>query len=121
MSAVWDAIDSGAYDKVGLMFLLGMLIALWLGQRWLQRRKNGATRRRCTRALAEQAYVAAMSKASNVITTWGRGTPEAQDALIGMLRAYDELQEADPRVVFGEHGDVTRAMEDLAPVNDRVM
>ena len=121
MSAFWDAVDSGAYDKVGLMFLLGMLIALWLGQRWLQHRKNEATRRRCTRALAEQMYVAAMCKAYNILTTWGRGTPEAQDALIGMLRAYDELQEADPRVVFGEHDNITRAMEVLAPVNDQVM
>jgi hypothetical protein len=106
-------------NGVDLVIVVLALVALWLGQRWLDRRTKRIAREKHEREAADVALRDAIERMRSD-QKCGASAHHLQESLIEVIRAwnrrYANVPDAEMRWAMGP---MYQAMQELHPVNER--
>lgn len=119
MRAIFERIDAAPTNGYDLAFVGLLLLALWLGQRWLDRRAKRLGREKAEREAAEIALQDAIARMRRDEAAGGCAHC-MQLSLIDVICAWNRLYANAPdSEMRWAMGPMYQAMQQLHPVNER--
>jgi len=91
MREFFEAFDAGSYDRPALIALLAVLAALWLSQRWRDRRAG----RQAARQRAQTDFYESQRRAQQAYERFGPADPTTQEEVVGALICWQRWQDRD--------------------------